>query len=146
MFTLTAEEIVAVKSAPAPAAALTELTGARTDPAGAFRNGEVVGDDVYANPQGVPGRSDVAGSLRTGDVRVYTERKNAVGALNGLHRGEHAGSAWCLLIDVTAAVFIVMSPIGFLLFLSLRFRLRTAFALTIASFVVMTGVFMFATS
>jgi len=145
-FTLTAEEIAGVRTAPAPGAALAEIAGARAELAGAYRSGEVAGDDVYANMQGVRGRSDVTGSLRTGEVRVYIEREGAVGVLNGLHRGEHAGSAWQLLIDVMAIVFIAMSVIGFLLFLSLRFRLRTALALMTASLIVMVGVVVFATA
>jgi len=39
-----------------------------------------------------------------------------------------------------------MSVIGFLLFLSLRFRLRTALALMTASLIVMVGVVVFATA
>jgi hypothetical protein len=146
MFTLTAEEVAAIQAAPAPAAALAELARARTDLAGAFRDGEVVGEDVYANLQGARGRSNVTGNLRTGEVRIYIEREDAIGVLNALHRGEHAGRVWRLLIDLTAALFIVMSVIGFILFLSLRFRLRTALVLTTASLIVMIGVFMFATA
>jgi hypothetical protein len=143
-FTLTAEEIAAVKAAPASPAALADLARARANPEGAYRSGEVVGDDIYANLQGVRGRSDIAGNLRTGVVRVYIERESAVGIMNGLHRGEHAGSAWQLLIDVVAGVFIAMSVLGFLLFLSLRFRLRPALALMTASLVVMGGLLVFA--
>jgi len=145
-FALTVEEVAALGAADSPAEMLAELAGARADLAGAFRSGEVVGDDVYANLQGVQGRTDLTGSLRTGDVHVHIQREDAVGVLNGLHRGEHAGSAWRLLIDVAAIVFIAMSLIGFLLFLSLRFRLRTALVLTTTSLVAMTGLFLFATA
>jgi len=145
-FTLTAEEIAAVKAAPEPDVALAEIAGEMTELAGAYRSGEIVGDDVYANMQGVRGRSDITGNLGTGEVRIYTERESPVGVLNGLHRGEHAGGAWRLLIDVMAGVFIAMSLIGFMLFLALRFRLRTALALTAASLVVMASLFVFATA
>jgi len=45
-----------------------------------------------------------------------------------------------------AGVLIVMSLIGYALFLSLRFRLRTALASTAASLIAMTGLFAFATA
>src|SRR5690606_4290603 len=62
---LTVEEVAALGAADSPAEMLAELAGARADLAGAFRSGEVVGDDVYANLQGVQGRTDLTGSLRT---------------------------------------------------------------------------------
>jgi hypothetical protein len=144
--TLTPEKIAAVKAAPEPGAALAKAAGEMTDLAGAYRSGEIVGDDVYANLQGVRGRVDLAGDLSTGEVNIHSEREGVVGVLNGLHRGEHAGDVWRFLIDLMAGIFIVMSLIGFALFLSLRFRMRTAFALMASSLFVIVSLFMFATA
>lgn len=144
--TLTAEQIATVKAAAEPGLELATVVGAMTELSGSYRSGEIAGDDVYANLQGVRGRSDLTGNLATGEIRIYSERESAVGLLNGLHRGEHAGDAWRALIDVMAGAFIVMSLIGYALFLSLRFRLRTALALTAASLLAMAGLFVFATA
>lgn len=144
--TLNAEEIATVKAAPEPGLALAKLAGAKSELPGTYRSGEIAGDEVYANLQGVRGRTDVTGSLITGEVRIYSERESVVGILNGLHRGEHAGSAWRALIDVMAGVFILMSLVGFALFLSLRFRLGKALALMAASLVVMASLIVFTTT
>ena len=61
---------------------------------------------------------------------------------NGLHRGELAGAAWRLFIDAMGVVLILMSLVGYVLFLSLRFRLRTALSLTALSLVAMGGLFL----
>lgn len=141
---LSAEQIAALKAAAEPGRELSKVVGAMTELSGSYRSGEIAGDDVYVNLQGVRGRSDLTGSLATGEIRIYSERETTVGLLNGLHRGEHAGDAWRAFIDVMAGAFIVMSLIGYALFLSLRFRLRTALALTAASLIAMAGIFVFA--
>jgi uncharacterized membrane protein (GlpM family) len=45
------------------------------------------------------------------------------------------------VVDAIAVVLILMSMIGYLIFLSLRFRLRTALILTAASAIGVWGVF-----
>ena len=64
--------------------------------------------------------------------------------LNNLHRAEHAGPAWRFLVDAIAVVLIVLSIIGYAIFLSLRFRLTTALALTAGSLILMGAVFVLA--
>ncbi len=145
-FTLTAEQIAAVQAAGEPGRAVARFAAVEAELAGAYRNGEVAGDDVYVNLQGVRGRSDVTANLLTGETRIYIEREDAVGVMNGLHRGEHAGDGWRFFIDVIAVVLIALSLIGFALFLSLRFRWRTALLLTAASALVMASLFVFATA
>lgn len=140
---LTAGDLEDVRSAASPEKALAAIVDSRAPLAGAFRSGEIVGDEVYVNMQGVRGRTDIAGDLQSGAVSVYVERESLVGVLNGLHRAEHAGDAWRLLVDVIAVVFIVMALIGFALFLSLRFRLRRAVAIMAATVLLMAGVFGF---
>lgn len=145
-FTLTANEIAAVRGAAEPGRVLAGLAGRHAELAGAYRSGEVAGDDVFVNLQGVRGRSDVTGNLATGKVSVHVEREDAVGVANGLHRGEHAGEAWRFFIDAIAGVLIAMSVLGLILFFTLRFRLRTALVLLGASFILMAGLFVFAVS
>jgi uncharacterized protein len=140
---LTAAEIAQVRGAAAPPEELARLAAAKAPLAGAFREGDVAGDDVFVRMQGVRGFSDVRGNLVSGEVTVYVEREPAVGVMNGLHRGEHAGTAWRLAIDVLAGLLIVTSLIGFILFLSLRFRLTTSLVLIAGSVIVLGGLFVF---
>ena len=140
-FRLDAAQIAAVRGAKAPAEELAKFAGGRLDLAGAFREGEIAGDDVFVRMQGVRGFSDVRGNLASGEVTVYVEREPAVGVMNGLHRGEHAGAAWRFAIDVIAGLLIVTSLIGFVLFLSLRFRLTTSLVLIAGSVIVLGGLF-----
>lgn len=145
-FTLSAEEIAAVRTAAEPGRELARIASAHGELAGAYRAGDLAGDDLYVNLQGVRGRSDVTGNLATGEVTVHVERADAVGVANELHRGEHAGDAWRFLIDAIAAVLIFMSIIGLVLFFSLRFRLKTALVLMAGSAIIMVGLFVFAVS
>lgn len=143
---LSEAELSAIATANDPASALAETVASHTRVTGAFRSGEVIGDDVYVNMVGVRGRSDITANLETGAVDVYTDRESLVGVLNGLHRAEHAGDAWRLFVDIIAVVFIVMALIGFALFLSLRFRVRRAMAIMAVTLVATILLFVFATS
>jgi len=145
-FTLSADQIAAVRAATEPGRELARIAGDHTELAGAYRAGDLAGDDLYVNLQGVRGRSDVTGNLATGDVTVHVEKADAVGIANELHRGEHAGDAWRLLIDAIAIVLMAMSVIGLVLFFSLRFRLKTALVLMAGSAIIMGGLFVFAVS
>lgn len=140
-FTLTAAELARVKAAPAPGPVLVEIAAAKSPLKGAFVEAEVAGDDVFARLNGVRGSSDVRGNLRTGAVEVVVEGKTTVAIFNGLHRAENAGKPWRLLVDILGGLLIVMSLVGYILFLSLRFRLRTALVLTGLSLVLMIGLF-----
>lgn len=140
-FKLDAAQIATVKAAPVPAEALAKIAEGKVKLAGAYSDGDVSGDDVIARLQGVRGTSDVRGNLATGEVSVYVEHAPAIGMLNELHRGERAGATWRFAIDVIAALLIVTSLIGFVLFLSLRFRLRTALVLTGLGAALMIGLF-----
>ena len=68
--------------------------------------------------------------LSTGQAEVIVKRAKLVDTLNELHRGKNAGAAWKAIIDISAIVIIALSVIGYVLFFSLRFRLRTSLILT----------------
>jgi uncharacterized protein len=140
-FTLDAMQIAAVRGASVPGEELARIADGRVKLAGAYSDGELAGDDVFVRMLGVRGTSDVRANLATGEANVYVERAPAVGMLNELHRGERAGDAWRLFIDIIAAVLIITSLIGFVLFLSLRFRLVTSMILTGAGLLAMVALF-----
>ncbi len=145
-FTLAPEQITELRAAEEPGRELARIAATHGELAGAYRSGDLAGDDLYVNLQGVRGRTDVTGNLATGEVSVHVERADAVGVANELHRGEHAGDAWRFFIDAIAAVLIFMSIIGLVLFFSLRFRLKTALVLMAGSAIIMVGLFVFAVS
>jgi hypothetical protein len=140
-FTLSAEQIDLVRSAQVPAEALAVISAKEIAVVGAYRDGDLVGSELFARLQGVRGLTDIRANLRTGLVIAIIEPAPTGKLLNELHRAEHAGKVWRLVVDAIAVVLILMSMIGYLIFLSLRFRLRTALILTAASAIGVWGVF-----
>ena len=138
---LDAAEIAQVKGSKEPGKALAEVVGEKVNLNGEFKSGEVSGADVFVRMQSVRGSSDLRGNLETGRTEVTVESLTAVEVMNGLHRGELAGGAWRLWIDILSGVLIVLSILGYVLFFSLRFRIKTALILTGISLVAMVGVF-----
>lgn len=93
--------------------------------------------------RGVAGGAEIALDLAAGEARVKTETLGAVATLKNLHKGKNAGPAWHLLIDLVSIAVLCLSLIGYVLFFSLRFRLRTGLILTGVSLAAAVGVFAF---
>lgn len=138
---LAPAELAILRAGPDRPRSLVKLVAAKARLLGAFRNGETAGPQVFVRLQGVRGTSDLVADLETGVVRVTVEPQHPIAILNGLHRGEQASAPWRAIIDIAGGVLILMALIGYVLFFSLRFRLRTALALTAASLIAMLGVF-----
>ena len=111
---------------------------------GAYSDGDLAGRELFVRLQGVRGLTDLRAHLVSGEVTVVVEPASSASVLNELHRAERAGSAWRLLVDAIAILLIGLSVIGYLIFLSLRFRLRTALMLTGASAVGLWATFVLA--
>ncbi len=139
--TLSPDQIAKVKAAKEPGRALSEIVAETETLSGDYQNGEMSGADVFVRMQGAKGSTDLRGNIETGLTTVTVERLTAVEVLNGLHRGELAGAAWRFWIDVIGGLLIVMSILGYILFFSLRFRIRTALIVTGLSLALMIGLF-----
>jgi hypothetical protein len=64
--------------------------------------------------------------LNTARMTYEVTDRGAVALFNDLHKGRHAGGAWKLLIDLSAACFVVFALTGFgLLWLHARARVST---------------------
>ncbi|MEI7932758.1 MAG: PepSY-associated TM helix domain-containing protein [Alphaproteobacteria bacterium] len=98
--------------------------------AGRYDGGGLMSGALVVRTEGVRGTSDLELNLITGQTQVNVSRRNALAVLNGLHMAETAGAAWKYVVDVAAVLLIAMSILGYVLFLLLRFRLRTALILT----------------
>lgn len=143
--TLTPAEVASLKAAPQPAPVLVKIVAPRVRLKGRLKDSEAVGDELFVRMQGVRGSSDLRADLAAGTVSVVVEAQHPIAVANALHRGELAASAWRLVIDIAAVVLIALSLVGYVLFLSLRFRLRTALVLTGLSLAAMLAVFLAAT-
>ena len=137
--TLTPDQIAKVKGAKEPGRELAAIIGETEKLVGAYQNGEAAGPDVFVRMQSVRGSTDLRGNLETGQTSVTVERQTATEVLNGLHRGELAGGPWRLWIDIIGGVLLVLSILGYILFFSLRYRIKTALVLTGLSLAVMVG-------
>jgi hypothetical protein len=119
--------------------ALAEIAAAHVSLVGSFRSGDVDGQTVYVHMEGAKGASDLRADRSRHRVDVSIEHAGAVSLLNELHRAEHAGPAWRLVVDLAAVSLIATSIVGYVIFLSLRLQLRTALVVTAASGLVLLG-------
>ncbi len=134
-------DIAAARKTGDPARAIAVLIAARGGVGGLYSSGEIDGDEAFLRFEGVTGNASVMVDLKTGAAEATLQRSDAVTVLNDLHRGKNAGDAWKLFIDISAAIFLVLSLVGYILFFSLRYRLAQSLGLTIASLAAMTAVF-----
>jgi len=139
-FTLPRADLDRARAAADPARALAAAVGRRIHLLGAFQSGEAVDGQVLVRMEGPRGASDITIDLATGAVEASLEPARLVDTLNDLHRGKNAGQAWRSVIDLSAIVILALSVIGYLLFFSLRFRLRTSLLLTAVSLVALVGI------
>jgi hypothetical protein len=150
-FTLTANEIAQLRAATEPPRALISVAASKI----ALKehvgdegvDGDLVGDELFVRIQGVRGTTFLRADLRSGAVDVTIEAVSTLSMLNELHRAERAGKSWRLAVDVIAVVLLVLSLIGYLIFLSIRgTRLRSAILLTLGSTFGLWLVFIYAVS
>ena len=139
--TLSPAELARARAASDPGRAVAEFVGRKVKLLGAFQSGEVIDGEAQLRTEGVNGASDILVDMETGKAEVSTEHARLVTTLNDLHRGKNAGAAWKLVIDASAIVVLALSLIGYVLFFSLRFRLRTGLILTAISLAAMLAVF-----
>jgi hypothetical protein len=140
-FALAPADVAAAKKDTDPARAVAALIDAKRAVSGIYTSGEIDGDEAYLRYEGVTGNSSIVVDLKTGQVDATIQKPDAVTVLNDLHRGKNVGEAWRLFIDISAALFLILSLIGYILFFSLRYRLVQTLTLTGISLLAMVGVF-----
>jgi uncharacterized protein len=143
-FVLEAAELQQLLDAKEPEHLLPEIVATRIALKGEFTGGDQVRNEIFVRMQGVRGLSDLRANLVTGEVTAIVEPAPTLSIVNELHRGERAGAKWRWFIDAIAVLLVVLSIIGYLIFLSLRFRLRTALLLSAASALGVWGLFVIA--
>lgn len=128
-----------------PTAYLAAETAKLTPLVGSYRSGEVDDGQASLRFEGVKGSSTVMVDLAAGQADVTVEHATPLTVIGDLHRGKNASVPWRAVIDITAIVVLALSVIGYVLFFSLRFRLRTSLVLTGVSLAVLVGIFVWLT-
>ncbi|MEI6281669.1 MAG: PepSY-associated TM helix domain-containing protein [Alphaproteobacteria bacterium] len=126
-----------------PGPALAKAVAAKALLLGAYKSAEIADGEALIRLEGTKGTSDIAVDLATGKAEIMLSRRPLLMTLDELHKGRDAGAAWKLGIDISAVLFLVLSVIGYLLFFSLRLRLKTSLLVTTASILLMVGAFYF---
>ncbi len=110
---------------------------------GAYASGDVDPRQAILRFEGVKGSSDVTLDMHSGDATARLRQADMLSTLDDLHRGKGAGRVWQAVIDISGAIILALSVIGYLLFFSLRFRLRTGLLLTGLSLAALAAIFVF---
>jgi hypothetical protein len=134
-------DIARAMAMPEPAEVLAGAVAQRTPLIGRFKSGEAQGGEAFIQFQGARGASTVTVDTDSGAAEVVNKPSSLLTVLNDLHRGKNSGAAWRGVIDLTALVVMVLSVLGYVLFFSLRFRLKTSLLITAASLVILAAVF-----
>ena len=138
---LPKSEIAGAMAMPKPAEVLATAVARRTALIGRFKSGEAQGGEAFIQFQGSRGASTVTVDTDSGAAEVVNKPSSLLTVLNDLHRGKNSGAAWRWVIDLTAIVVMALSLLGFVLFFSLRFRLKTSLLITAASLLILAAVF-----
>ncbi len=141
--TLAPADLAKARAAADPGKAIAEIVRQKVKLVGAYKAGETIDEEALISFESVKGRSDITVDLVTGETEVAVERSDAVTVINELHRGKNSGKAWAVIIDATAIIVLILSIVGYVLFFSLRFRLKTSLILTGVSLLALFAVYWF---
>jgi hypothetical protein len=138
--TLSPADLATAKASKDQARALAAAISAKTPLAGAFSSGDIEGREALIRMEGPKGSSDIDVDLQSGRADIKVARASLTAVIQDLHRGKNSGAAWRFVIDAAGYIVIALSLIGYVLFFSLRFRLRTSLILTAVSLAVLAAV------
>jgi len=130
---LPADAVAAARQAKAAGPALAALAAAHMPIVGAYSSADIDSRQAFLRFEGVKGSSDVTIDLRNADATARVHRADMLTVMDDLHRGKNVGKVWQWVIDLSGAVFLLLSLVGYVLFFTLRFRLRVALVLTALS-------------
>jgi hypothetical protein len=139
-FALSPEELAAAKAAKDPGPALARAAATHARLAGAYASADLQDREALVRLEGPKGSSDLTIDLQTGKAEGRVTRANLAAIIQDLHRGKNSGLAWRWVIDLSAWLVLALSLIGYVLFFSLRFRLKTSLILTASSLLILAAV------
>ena len=139
-FALTPAELAAAKASKDRGRALAGAAASHAKLPGAYASADIDGRQALVRMEGPKGATDLTVDLVTGNAEGRVTRPNLMAVIQDLHRGKNSGAAWRWVIDLSAWLVLVLSLIGYVLFFSLRFRLKTSLVLTAVSLAVLVGI------
>jgi uncharacterized protein len=137
---LSPAELATALKAGNPGQTLARIVQQKISLRGAYSSADVDSRQALLRFEGLKGNSDVTIDLKNGTAQVSVQNSDAATMLDDLHRGKNAGAAWRALIDIAGVLILVLSIVGYILFFSLSFRLRTSLALTGVSLAFLIGI------
>lgn len=139
-FALTPAELAAAKASKDRGRALAAAAARHAPLPGAYASADVDGGQALVRMEGPKGQADLTIDLATGKTDGRMTQPNLMAVIQDLHRGKNSGLAWRWVIDLSAWLVLGLSLIGYVLFFSLRFRLKTSLILTAVSLAVLIGI------
>ncbi len=139
-FALTPAELIAAKASRDHGRALAAAAAHHTSLPGAYASADIDGPQALVRMEGPKGAADLTIDLSSGKAEGRVTRPNLMAVVQDLHRGKNSGTAWRWVIDLSAWLVLGLSLIGYVLFFSLRFRLKTSLILTAVSLAILVGI------
>ncbi len=139
-FALAPAELAAAKASQDRGRALAAAAAHHASLPGAYASADIDGSQALVRLEGPKGAADLTIDLSSGKADGRVTRPNLMAVIQDLHRGKNSGTAWRWVIDLSAWLVLALSLIGYVLFFSLRFRVKTSLILTAVSLVVLVGI------
>jgi hypothetical protein len=137
---LTPAELAAANASKDRGRALAAAAAKHASLPGAYASADIDGRQALIRMEGPKGAADLTLDLATGKAEGRITRPGLMAVIQDLHRGKNSGVAWRWVIDLSAWIVLALSLIGYVLFFSLRFRLKTSLILTAVSLAVLVGI------
>ncbi len=138
-FRLQPSELASVKAKAEPGAALVQTMRGKLDLKGQVDSSAVAGQLLFVRMRGASGSSELQLDLQSGQGSAAIESFPIPTLFKELHRGEKAGAVWRAMIDIAGFALVVTSLLGLMIYLTLRFRLRTTLVLMAGGLAVMVA-------
>lgn len=138
-FRLQPSELASVTAQTEPGPALVQVLRGKLGLKGQVDSSAVAGQLLFVRMRGASGSSELQLDLQSGQGSAAVESFGVPKLFKELHRGEKAGPVWRAMIDIAGFALVATSMLGLLIYLSLRFRLRTALLLVAGGAAVMAA-------
>jgi uncharacterized protein len=138
-FRLPPDELTSLTAKTEPGPALVQAMRGKLGLKGQIDSSVVAGRLLFVRMRGASGSVELQLDLHTGQGSAAMESFPIATLFKELHRGENAGSAWRAMIDITGFALVVTSMMGLMIYLSMRFRLRTALLLVAGGLMTMAA-------
>ena len=125
-FRLPPSELASVTANAEPGPALVQAMRGKLGLKGQVDSSDLAGQVLFVRMRGASGAAELQLDLHTGQGSATVQSFPISTLFKEMHRGEKAGAVWRAMIDITGLVLVATSMMGLMIYLSLRFRLRTA--------------------